>query len=48
MRRDIVEGDDYSVLPVPVMQFAKWLRERLGERQPKRSEQPQPGDRTAW
>lgn len=45
MRRNIVEGDDYSVLPVPVVRLAKWLREHLGGR--KRSEQPESGDHTA-
>ena len=45
MRRGIVEGDDYSVLPVPIVRFMKWLRDRLGRPKP-----PQEGtsdDRTA-
>jgi hypothetical protein len=45
MRRNIVEGDDYSVLPVPIVRLAKWLRARLGGR--KRVEQPESGDRTS-
>ena len=45
MRRNIVEGDDYSVLPVPVVRFTKWLREHLGGR--KRSERPDAGERNA-
>jgi hypothetical protein len=45
MRRNIIEGDDYSVLPVPAVRFTKWLREHLGGR--KRSERPEAGERNA-
>lgn len=45
MRRDIVEGDDYSVLPVPVVRLVKWLRARLGRR--KAAEPPAANDDTA-
>ena len=42
MRRNIVEGDDYSVLPVPVVRLAKWVRDRFRRARP--SEEAEPAD----
>jgi hypothetical protein len=34
VRNGIVEGDDFSMLPVPMVRFVNWLGERLGKKPP--------------